>query len=67
MLDVVRTLLAGNDGDAVLEIVSKLVAENADMTRRLAQVRARFKTSEKISRAQLVHDAIDTARCGPGV
>ena len=54
VLDVVRTLLADNDGDAVLEIVEKLVAENADMTRRLAQVRARFKTSEKISRAQLI-------------
>lgn len=54
VLDVVRTLLAENDSDAVLEIVSKLVAENADMSRRLAQVRARFKTSEKIGHAQLV-------------
>jgi len=54
VLDVVRTLLAENDSDAVLEIVSKLVAENADMSRRLAQVKSRFKTSEKIGRAQLV-------------
>jgi len=54
VLDVVRALLAENDGDAVLEIVSKLVAENADMSRRLAQVKSRFKTSEKIGRAQLV-------------
>lgn len=54
VLDVVRALLAENDSEAVLEIVSKLVAENADMSRRLAQVRARFKTSEKIGRAQLV-------------
>jgi transposase len=54
VLDVVRTLLADNDSDAVLEIVSKLVADNADMTRRLAQVRARFKTSEKVNRAQLI-------------
>ncbi len=54
VLDVVRTLLAEHDSDAVLEIVSRLVAENADMSRRLAQVKSRFKTSEKIGRAQLV-------------
>lgn len=54
VIDVVRALLADNDSDAVLEIVSKLVAENADMSQRLAQVRSRFKTSEKIGRAQLV-------------
>ena len=54
VVDVVRTLLAENDRDAVLEIVSKLVSENADMSRRLAQVKRSFKTSEKIGRAQLV-------------
>jgi transposase len=54
VVDVVRTLLAENDRDAILEIVSKLVAENADMSRRLAQVKRTFKTSEKIGRAQLV-------------
>jgi transposase len=54
VLDVVRTLREENDWDAVLEIVSKLVAENADMSRRLAQVKRSFKTSEKIGRAQLV-------------
>ena len=54
VLDVVRALLAENDSDAVLEIVSTLVAENADMSRRLAQSKARFKTSEKVGRAQLV-------------
>jgi hypothetical protein len=54
VLDVVRTLLAENDSDAILAIVSKLVAENADMSRRLAQVKRSFKTSEKIGRAQLV-------------
>src|SRR5512138_3638468 len=54
VLDVVRALLAENDSDAILEIVSKLVAENADMSRRLAQVKRSFKTSEKIGRAQLV-------------
>jgi transposase len=54
VLDVVRTLLAENDGDAVLEIVGQLVAENADMSRRLARIASRFKTSEKIGKAQLV-------------
>jgi len=54
VLEVIRTLLAQDDEEGVIEIVSKLVAENADMTRRLAQVRTRFKTSEKVSRAQLV-------------
>ncbi|HSD90692.1 MAG TPA: IS66 family transposase [Kofleriaceae bacterium] len=54
VVDVVRTLLAENDSDAILQIVSKLVAENADMSRRLAQVKRSFKTSEKIGRAQLV-------------
>ncbi len=54
VVDVVRTLREENDWDAVLEIVSKLVAENADMSRRLAQVKRSFKTSEKIGRAQLV-------------
>jgi transposase len=54
VLEVVRTLRDENDWDAVLAIVSKLVAENADMSRRLAQVKRSFKTSEKIGRAQLV-------------
>ena len=54
VLDVVRTLLAENDGEGILAIVSKLVAENAAMSRRLAKVKDGFKTSEKIGRAQLV-------------
>ena len=54
VLDVVRTLLAENDGAAILELVGKLVAENADMSRRLALAQRSFKTSEKIGRAQLV-------------
>lgn len=62
VVDVVRTLLAENDRDAILEIVSKLVAENADMSRRLAQVKRSFKTSEKIGRAQLVLFADALAR-----
>jgi transposase len=62
VIDVVRTLLAENDSAAILEIVSKLVAENADMSRRLAQVKRSFKTSEKIGRAQLVLFADALAR-----
>ncbi len=54
VLDVVRALLAENDSEAVLEIVGKLVAENADMSLRLARIAARFKKSEKVGRAQLV-------------
>jgi len=54
VLDVVRTLLAENDSDAVLSIVSKLVAENTEMSRRLARIAARFKKSEKVGKAQLV-------------
>ncbi|MBA3460698.1 MAG: hypothetical protein H0T46_12095 [Deltaproteobacteria bacterium] len=62
VLEVVRTLLGENDRDAILEIVSKLVAENADMSRRLAQVKRSFKTSEKIGRAQLLLFADAIAR-----
>ncbi|HEX5449025.1 MAG TPA: IS66 family transposase [Gaiellaceae bacterium] len=54
VLDVVRALIADNDGDAILAIVRRLVAENADMSRRLARIAARFKTSEKVGKAQLV-------------
>lgn len=54
VVDVVRTLLAENDSDAVLAIVRKLVAANADMARRLARIAARFKKSEQVGRAQLV-------------
>ena len=51
--------------DAVLGIVGKLVAENSTMAQRLARIAARFKTSEKISRAQLVLFA-DALRRGEG-
>ncbi len=54
VLDIIRTLLAENDSEAVLEIVSRLVAENAEMSRRLARIASRFKKSEKVGRAQLV-------------
>ena len=54
VLNVVRALLAENDGDAILEVVRKLVADNSDMARRLARIASRFKTSEKVGKAQLV-------------
>lgn len=55
LLDVIRALLANNDHrDAVLEIVGKLIAENAELSQRLARSGFRFKTSEKLNKAQLV-------------
>jgi len=54
VLDVVGALRAENDWDSVLEIVRRLVAENTDMSRRLARIAARFKKSEKVGKAQLV-------------
>ncbi len=65
VLDVVGALLADNDRDAVLEIVRKLVAANAEMTRRLARIAARFKKSEKVGKAQLVL-FLDALRRGEG-
>jgi transposase len=55
VLDVLGTLLSDfGERDAVLEIVGTLVAENAEMTRRLARLATRFKKSEKVGKAQLV-------------
>src|SRR5215213_11358683 len=54
VLEVVSALRAENDWDTVVEIVRTLVAENEDMVRRLARTAARFKTSEKVGKAQLV-------------
>ena len=65
VLDVVRALLADNDGDAVLEIVRKLVAQNGDMARRLARIASRFKKSEKVGKAQLVL-FLDALKSGEG-
>ena len=67
VLDVVKALRAENDWDAVLELVAKLVADNNDMSRRLARIAARFKKSEKVGRAQLVLflDALDRGEGEP--
>jgi transposase len=55
VLDVLSTLLpAFDERDTVLAIVETLVAENAEMTRRLARIASRMKKSEKVSKAQLV-------------
>jgi len=62
VIEVARALREDNDWDAVLALLGKLVAENADMSRRLAQVRRSFKTSEKVGRAQLVLFADAIAR-----
>lgn len=63
--EVVRALRDTNDWDAVLAVVDRLVAENSTMAQRLARIAARFKTSEKISKAQLVLFA-DALRRGEG-
>jgi transposase len=66
VLDVVGSLLGDlAERDVVLEIVRKLVAENADMSRRLARIAARFKKSEKVGKAQLVL-FIDALQRGEG-
>jgi transposase len=65
VLDVVGALRQDNDWDAVLEIVRKLVSENADMSRRLSRIAARFKKSEKVGKAQLVL-FIDALQRGEG-
>lgn len=67
VLDVVKALRAENDWDAVLALVAKLVADNHDMSRRLARIAARFKKSEKVGRAQLVLflDALDRGEGEP--
>lgn len=62
LIDVARALREDNDWDAVLALLGKLVAENADMSRRLALVKRSFKTSEKVGRAQLVLFADSIAR-----
>ena len=66
VLAVLAALLGDHkERDAVLEIVGKLVSENEQMSRRIARLASRFKTSEKISTAQLVL-FIDAVRRGDG-
>jgi len=66
VLEVIKALLpAFDERDAVLEIVRKLVADNTQMSQRLARLASRFKTSEAVSTAQLVL-FIDALRRGEG-
>jgi len=70
VLEVLGTLLGDfRERDAVLEIFRQLVADNAQMSQRLARLASRFKTSEKIATAQLVLflDALRRGEGGPGV
>lgn len=68
VLDVLGKLLGNCDErDAVLEIFRQLVASNAQMSRRLARLASRFKTSERILAGQLVLflDAVRREQGGP--
>lgn len=53
VLDVLRGLLDQGQLDAVIELVSKLVARNSELERKLAQLRAPRRANEGISTAQL--------------
>jgi transposase len=69
VLAVLESLLGDfKERDAVLELVRQLVADNAQMSRRLARLASRFKTSEQISGAQLILfvDALRRGEGGPG-
>jgi transposase len=55
LLDVLGSLLGEHhERDTVLALVGKLVARNIDLERRVARLAARFKPSERVSKAQLV-------------
>lgn len=55
VIDVLSALLPNfGERDTVLAIVRRLVAENAEMTQRLARIAVRFKKSEKVGKAQLI-------------
>jgi len=53
VLDVLRALLDERRDDAVVELVSKLVTENSDLQRRLAELLIRRRKGEGVSSAQL--------------
>lgn len=54
MLEVLRELLAEGRDEEVLALVSKLVARNSELERRLAQLLLRGRKSERVSSAQLL-------------
>lgn len=53
VLDVLRQLLAERQDDAVIEMFSKLVAQNEQLHRQLAEMLVRRKKGEGVSTAQL--------------
>jgi transposase len=54
VLDVLQTLLSGGDTEAVVALVRKLVARNAELERRLADAMSRGHKTEGVSTAQLL-------------
>lgn len=54
MLEVLQDLLAGGDTEAVMALVRKLVARNAELERRLADAMSRGHKGEGVSTAQLL-------------
>jgi transposase len=54
VLDVVKELLSEGHTDEVLALVSKLVARNSELEKRLAEVLSRGKKNEGVSSAQLL-------------
>ena len=54
VLDVVRALLAEGREEDVLGVVTKLVAQNSELERRLAQLLARGHKNEGVSAGQLL-------------
>lgn len=53
VLEVLRDLLDQGQSDAILEIVSKLVARNSELERKLAELRSPRRANEGVSTAQL--------------
>jgi transposase len=54
VLEVLHELLAGGDTAAVIELFRKLVARNAELEKRLADVLGRARKNEGVSAAQLL-------------
>src|SRR4030095_4943965 len=53
VLEVLQKLLEEQRNGEVVELVTKLVAANGDLERRLAEILARKNKSERIAQAQL--------------
>lgn len=53
VLEVLKVLLSEHRDDAILELVTKLVARNEELEKLLARIRASKNKGEKVSREQL--------------